>query len=438
MVVGAAARTARATTEAGPVPVATTWPGGSAASSASSIARVSGATRLVELGVEGVAGLAGVVAGADEEGQPFGVEPGAGEPCPAIGRRLVAPRVEGLRRCPGRVAVGVRPGGEEPGRGGDLDHQRGRRLVELGELRGRLRGRAPRGRRCGAPPAGGRPSGRPRARRAVRPRRRRPRRRGRPAWRPARRWRSRAVRRSARAWCVRRAARSAPRPGRGPAAADPARAARARAAPRLGSRPRPGEIARRAEPASASPEPASTCSSIARAAGDSWASRVVTSACERPGVIGCSTDSDPSASGTPVRGRSPASLSQTRARSVSRRTALSTAGGSASRMWASSASVVWPDATRASRTESSRRVSRSRARFSDDRVAAREASWPLSAGAGVDRSGRSRSNPVSRSSGQLRSWSASERCPLLVTGPGADEVAIVPTLAVDTSTGSVR
>ena len=61
-------------------------------------------------------------------------------------------------------------------------------------------------------------------------------------------------------------------------------------------------------------------------------------------------------------------------------------------------------------------MSRSRARFSDDRVAARDASWPQSAGAGVERSGRSRSNPTSRSSGQLRSWSASERCPLPVDG----------------------
>ena len=68
------------------------------------------------------------------------------------------------------------------------------------------------------------------------------------------------------------------------------------------------------------------------------------------------------------------SFSQTRARSLSRRTAASTAAASASRMCTSPASVAWPDATRASRTESSRRVSRSRARFSDDLVAAREAS----------------------------------------------------------------
>jgi len=70
----------------------------------------------------------------------------------------------------------------------------------------------------------------------------------------------------------------------------------------------------------------------------------------------------------------------------------------------------------------------------DDRVAAREASWLLSAGAGVERSARSRSNLASRSSGQLRSWSASERCPLLSTG--ADEVPIVPTLAARPSSAS--
>ena len=191
-----------------------------------------------------------------------------------------------------------------------------------------------------------------------------------------------------------------------------------------------GLMARRAEPASASPDASSTCSSITRAAVDSSARSGPTSAGERPGVIGWSSESDPMASGTPVSGRSPVSFSHTRATSVRRRSAASTAGGSASRMCTSSASVVWPDATRASRTESSRRVSRSRARFRDDLVAARDASCAKSAGAGVDRSGRSRSSPASRSSGQLRSWSASERWPLLGSGsasPGADVVAIVPT-----------
>ena len=194
-----------------------------------------------------------------------------------------------------------------------------------------------------------------------------------------------------------------------------------------------GLIARRAEPASASPEASSTCSSIARAAVESSASSGPTSSAVRPGVIGWSCESDPSASGTPVSARSPASLSHTRARSPSRPSAPSTADGSASRMCTSCASVACPDATRASRTESSRRVSRSRARFRDDLVAARDASCAQSAGAGVERSGRSRSKAVSRSSGQLLSWSASERCPRLGNGPaapGADDVDIVPTLAV--------
>ena len=189
-----------------------------------------------------------------------------------------------------------------------------------------------------------------------------------------------------------------------------------------------GVIVWRAFPASASPRPASTWSSIARAAGDSSAISARTSSGVRP-VTGWSSDSDPSASGTPVSGRSPASPSQARARSATRAQALSTAPPSALRMWARSDSVVGPAedrATRASRTESSRRVSRSRARVSDDRVAARDASCAQSAGAGVARSGRSRRSVTSRSSGQLRSWSASDRCPL----PGAaDEVPIIPTLA---------
>ena len=145
--------------------------------------------------------------------------------------------------------------------------------------------------------------------------------------------------------------------------------------------------------------------------------------------------SEPSASATPVSGRSPASFSQTSARSISRRDRTLDSGGRGVEDGGhESATVVWPDATRASRTESSRRVSRSRARFSDDLVAAREASWPQSAGAGVARSGRSAgAGRVSRSSGQPRSWSASERCPVPGPGracPGADEVPIVPTLAV--------
>jgi hypothetical protein len=56
----------------------------------------------------------------------------------------------------------------------------------------------------------------------------------------------------------------------------------------------------------------------------------------------------------------------------------------------------------------------------------------------VERSGRSLSNAMSRSSGQPRSWSASERFPLVavrVTGRGVDEVAIVPTLAGGSITG---
>ena len=87
-----------------------------------------------QLGVEGVARLARVVARADEERQPLRLHPRRRQAMPARGGRQVAPPVERVGRGPGRVAVGVRPGREQPGRGGHLDEQRRRRLVELDDV----------------------------------------------------------------------------------------------------------------------------------------------------------------------------------------------------------------------------------------------------------------------------------------------------------------
>ena len=84
-----------------------------------------------ELGGERVPGLARGVARPDERGQPGAVQPGPHHGAPALGHGPGDPGVEGVAGHPGEVAVGVHAGGEQPGLGGDLDHQRGHRLGDV-------------------------------------------------------------------------------------------------------------------------------------------------------------------------------------------------------------------------------------------------------------------------------------------------------------------
>ena len=383
-----------------------------------------------QLGVEGVARLARVVARADEVRQPLGLQPGRREALPAIGRRLVAPGVERLGRRPRGVAVGVRPGRQQPGRRRDLDQQRRRRLVELGDVGGRLEvahrhgARAERDRRSGAPVVDQQLH---------------------PAYDVERGARGRAVdlvggalggrdlgryvdplpRRVAAAHRDLHLARARAR-----AVAARARAGRATAAPRpgvvgLGGRDRLPRRARvgltRAGLDVVEHRPrgrATARSSSARtSAGVRPADRVQRR--QRPERVGDAGERSQPRVVLPDQGQvGDAGVRRPRQR---RRSAL--------RMWARSASVVWPDATRASRTESSRRVSRSRARLSDDRVAARDASWRAVGGCGGGEIGafaEQRAQPLVRPAAEL----VGERSvPPAATGP-ADEVPIVPTLAV--------
>ena len=184
-----------------------------------------------------------------------------------------------------------------------------------------------------------------------------------------------------------------------------------------GVRASSGSTVCRAAPVVASPPLSATCSSSVRARSDSSPScRSISAAGRGSGERGCSPLSPaaappPSPSAAPLRARRPCGDSHARVRSSSRCSAASTSAGSACTSVRSSSGVVWTATTRASRTASSRRVSRSRVRSSEARVAARAASWPKSCGAGVARSGRSRSRCANRSSGQARSWSARVRYP---------------------------
>ena len=194
-----------------------------------------------------------------------------------------------------------------------------------------------------------------------------------------------------------------------------------------------GSTVCRAVPAVASPPWSATCSSSPRAASDSWPSLRRTSsgsgasgeAGRRPLAPAAPAPARPSA--TPLRARRPWADSHTSARSTRRSTEARTTSGEACTISTSSAVVVWPATTRASRTESSSRFSWSSARSSDARVAARDASCPKSWGAGVARSGRSTRRRDSRSSGQPRSWSARVRYPS-VRGGDPDIPPTLPAL----------
>ena len=123
-----------ATSEAGPVPVASTWPEGSSARAVSVIVRVSGAIRLVSSGSRALRALPASSRVPTRNGSR------------SVSSHAVARRCQ--RSAAGRshhpsnasvgvhdgVAVGVRPGRQQPGRGGDLDQQRRRRLVELHDV----------------------------------------------------------------------------------------------------------------------------------------------------------------------------------------------------------------------------------------------------------------------------------------------------------------
>ena len=137
-----------------PVPDASTVPG----SRPLSTPRVSSAgLHLVdagELGDQRVPGLARGVAGADQAGQPGALQPRGRQREPALGGRQRRPGVEGVGRDPARVAVGSGRGGQQPCGRGDLDQQRGGRLVDVQLGRPGRAGRGRRGRRCAGPRAG--------------------------------------------------------------------------------------------------------------------------------------------------------------------------------------------------------------------------------------------------------------------------------------------
>ncbi len=178
-----------------------------------------------------------------------------------------------------------------------------------------------------------------------------------------------------------------------------------------------GVTVRRAEPVVAWPPFSSTCRSRASAAGE-----ISSRCCRTTFGSGGSGETGRSpltpgavpavrASATALSGRSPPGDSQTRARSLSRPIASATLDSAARTIETRPSKPVGPATTSASRTPSSARVSWSRARRTDARVAARAASWAESCGAGVARSGRSRSSRDSRSSGHPRSCSARVREP---------------------------
>ncbi len=82
--------------------------------------------------------LAGRVLAADQPGEPGGVEPGACQDLPALGRRPGHPPVQLVGGQPGRLAVRARARGEQPSGVRGLDEQCGHRLVHLQQDRGGL------------------------------------------------------------------------------------------------------------------------------------------------------------------------------------------------------------------------------------------------------------------------------------------------------------
>ena len=296
----------RATTEAGPVPVATTWPGGSAASSASVIARVSGATRLVSSGSSALR----VLPASSRVPTRNGSRSVSSQARASSVQRSAAGSSHQVSKASVGVQAGLPSGSGQVARSpaaaatsttsavvGSSSWANSAAAFRSRTARAPLR-RATGG--CGAPVVDQQLH---------------------PAYRLERGARRGVVHLRGVSLGRRHLGRDVDPVARGVAAAQrdlhlarhahetrptrhqqPARQqllGRARA-------PRPGVIARRADPASASPEPASTCSSIARAAGDSSGQQTARPPpASDPGVIGCSSESDPSASGTPVSGTQP-------------------------------------------------------------------------------------------------------------------------------------
>ena len=288
-----------------------------------------------QLGRQRVPRLAGGVARADQPGHPRAVQPGAGQPGPALGRRPQHPGVDQVGRQPHRVADVRRPrwpAGRRPtaistssASGGLVDVQRRGGRPEVADAEPAA---AQRRRRLGAPLVEQQLE---------------------PAYRLERRARRRRVdlrlgaRRSTPAPAPRRPARRrrVPTAQGDPDLAGDARPCRCRAAPAAGgpAAPRPGVAASsgstvcRASSVVASPPAARTCSSIARAGSDSSASlrgdlvgRAGVGAEQGRSPLTPASGPPVSPSATPLSGRSPPVDSQASARSTSRPIACPTAG----------------------------------------------------------------------------------------------------------------
>ena len=212
--------------------------------------------------------------------------------------RRSAPR-PGCRRCRPGLRAGRRPRPPRPAARWSSRRRGG------GSLRPSARAR--RGHRCAVPRPAACPSGRAAARSGVPPRRRHRPRPGRRSRRHGQLLRSRVPARAARGWSVRRAAPARPRPAG--STVPPGRGTRSLRASSssAGVSASAGSTVCRAAPVVASPPSASTCSSMARAAGDSASRWAVTSS----GVGGSELRgrsplrSPASTSASPVSGRIP-------------------------------------------------------------------------------------------------------------------------------------
>ena len=146
----------RSTSDATPVPAASTDPGSVEAISRSAIRRVSGDQHPFQVGDQRVDRLP-VVAAAHQPGQPRTRQPGEGQPGPALGDRCGAPDVERVGGQPGGLPVRAGAHREQVAGHRDLQAQRGCALVHVQQPGGGLElsnaepSGAQRRRRCAAP-----------------------------------------------------------------------------------------------------------------------------------------------------------------------------------------------------------------------------------------------------------------------------------------------
>ena len=390
-------------------------PSGSSASTSSVIRRLSTWACAASSGASAFHALPAGSRGPDQAGHPRAVQPGAGQPRPSARRRGRATQAS-------KASVGIQAGlpsasapvASSPAAAATSTTSAAVGLVDVQRAGGRLEvahaeaAAAQRARRvrCPTGPAAARRGGPPRTPRpaAARSTMRLVAVRGR---------RARARRRPAPAWCARRAARGPTSPGSTttppPRGTSSLRASSSSAGVR-------GVRGQHGVPRGAGGRPRRRCRRRARAA--RGPARTARRAAARPPPAGggsaergCSPLSPaaappPSPSATPLSGAQ--ALRRTPrpgpGRAAARSAASTSAGVGAHERATQFGRVVWPATTRASRTESSSRVSWSRARSSEARVAAREASWPKSCGAGVARSGRSSEQagqPLVRPAAQL-------------------------------------